>query len=216
MRLILFGAPGSGKGTQADMLAEEFNLEKISLGDILREEVKKGSGLGEEVKRYMDRGELVPNHTVKNVIDANLAKDNFILDGYPRNGQQAKTLDDILKKRDSSLDAFIYLDVSRDTIVDRLSKRRVCKNCGANYHLDAMPPKRDNICDRCEAKLVQRDDDTPEVIKKRWDVFLANSKEVFDFYKQKGVFISVDGDKDKEKVFDQVKEKLKDRKAILD
>ncbi|MCF7916396.1 MAG: adenylate kinase [Candidatus Omnitrophica bacterium] len=216
MRIIIFGAPGSGKGTQAEMLAKEFSLEKISLGDILREEVKKDTDLGKEVKQYMDKGELVPDQTVKNVIDANLAKDNFILDGYPRNGQQARTLDDILEKRDSSIDAFIYLEVSRDTIVDRLSKRRVCKNCGANYHLDTMPPEKDNICDRCEAKLVQRDDDNPEVIKKRWDVFLANSKGVFDFYKEKGVFISVDGDKDKEKVFDQVKEKLNDRKAILD
>ncbi|MCF7873269.1 MAG: adenylate kinase [Candidatus Omnitrophica bacterium] len=211
MKIILFGAPGSGKGTQADMLAKEFDLEKISLGDILRQEVKKESDLGREVKQYMDKGELVPDSTVKDVIDANLAEDNFILDGYPRNGQQAQTLNDILKKRDSSIDAFIYLDVSQETIVDRLSKRRVCKKCGANYHLNTMPPKEDNICDQCSAELVQRDDDTPEVIKKRWNVFLANSKEVFDFYKKKNVFISVDGDQDKEKVFEQVKEKLEAR-----
>lgn len=185
MKIILFGAPGSGKGTQADMIVKEFNLEKISLGDILREEVKKGSGLGEEVKQYMDKGELVPDGTVKDVIAANLAEDNFILDGYPRNGQQARTLDGILKKRNSSIDAFIYLDVSRETIVERLAKRK-------------------------------RDDDNPDAIKKRWDLFLANSKEIFDFYKEKGVFISVDGDKAKEKVLEQIKEKLKDRKAILD
>ncbi|MCF7873035.1 MAG: adenylate kinase [Candidatus Omnitrophica bacterium] len=209
MRLILFGAPGSGKGTQADILAKEFDLSKISLGDILRQEVKKDSDLGARVKQYMDKGELVPNDTVKEVIDANLIDDNFILDGYPRNRKQAETLDSILREKIRSIDAFIYLDVNRDIIVDRLSKRRVCKKCGANYHLDTMPPKKDSICDNCGSELVQRDDDKPDVIKKRWDVFIENSKGIFDFYKQKGVFISVDGDKKKEEVFEQVKEKLK-------
>ncbi|MFO8053037.1 MAG: adenylate kinase [Candidatus Omnitrophota bacterium] len=216
MRLILFGAPGSGKGTQADMLANELNLKKISLGDILRQEVKKGSDLGVKVKQYMDKGELVPNDTVREVIDANLADDNFILDGYPRNQKQAETLDGILDEKNRTIDAFIYLDVSRDTIVDRLSKRRVCKKCGVNYHLDTMPPEKDNICDDCGSELIQRDDDKPDVIKKRWNVFLENSRGIFDFYKQKGIFISVDGDKKKEEVFEQVKKKLKDRKALLD
>ncbi|MCF7887011.1 MAG: adenylate kinase [Candidatus Omnitrophica bacterium] len=209
MRLILFGAPGSGKGTQADILAKDFDLRKISLGDILRQEVKKGSDLGARVKQYMDKGELVPDDTVKEVIDANLIDGSFILDGYPRNRKQAETLDGILREKNRSIDAFIYLDVSRDTIVDRLSKRRVCKKCGVNYHLDTMPPEKDNICDSCGSELVQRDDDKPDVIKKRWDVFLENSKGIFDFYKQEGVFISVDGDKKKEEVFEQVKEKLK-------
>jgi adenylate kinase len=214
MRLILFGAPGSGKGTQADILAKEFKLSKISLGDILRQEVKKGSDLGAKVKQYMDKGELVPDGTVKDVIDANLAEDNFILDGYPRNSQQAKTLEDILKKRNGSIDAFIYLDVSRETIVDRLIKRRVCKNCGANYHLETMPPKEDNICDRCGSDLIQRDDDNPDAIKKRWDLFLENSKQIFDFYKQKGIFVAVDGGKPKEEVLEEIRAKLENKKIL--
>jgi adenylate kinase len=214
MRLILFGAPGSGKGTQADMLASQFNLEKISLGDILRKEVGKGSSLGVEVKQYMDKGELVADDTVRGVIAANLTDDNFILDGYPRNRKQAETLEGILEEKNCSIDAFIYLDVSQATIVDRLSKRRVCPKCGTIYHLDSMPPKEDNLCDQCGAGLGQRDDDNPETIKKRWNVFLENSKEIFDFYKQKGLFVSVDGGKPKEEVLEEIRDKLQNKKIL--
>ncbi len=211
MKIILFGAPGSGKGTQANMLAEEFSLKKISLGDILRQEVKKNSKLGVQVKQYMDRGDLVPDEIVRDVIDANLINQGFILDGYPRNRKQVETLNGILEKRDSKIDAFIYLDADQDTIIDRLSKRRVCKNCGANYHLDSLPPKQDEICNQCGMKLVQRDDDKPGLIKKRWDLFLEKSKGVFDFYKEKGVFLSVDGVGSKEKIFEQIKRQLEEK-----
>lgn len=214
MKLILFGAPGSGKGTQADMLASQFNLKKISLGDILRKEVGKGSSLGIEVKQYMDKGELVSDDTVRGVIAANLTKDNFILDGYPRNRKQAEALEGILEEKNCSIDAFIYLDVSQTTIVDRLSKRRVCGKCGTIYHLDSMPPKEDNICDQCGAGLEQRDDDNPETIKKRWNVFLENSKEIFDFYKEKGLFVSVDGGKPKKEVLEEIRAKLQNKKIL--
>lgn len=209
MRLILFGAPGSGKGTQAEILAEEFNLRKISLGDILREEVKKNSELGVKVKQYMDRGDLVPDTIVNQVISQNIDGSSFILDGYPRNRGQAETLDNILTEKNISLDAFIYLEVSQATIVERLSKRRVCKKCRVNYHLETMPPKKEEICDLCGSSLIQRDDDNPEVIRKRWDVFLKNSQAVFDFYRDKEIFLPVDGNKNKEEVLEEVKDKLK-------
>ncbi len=209
MRFILFGAPGSGKGTQADMLAREFNLNKVSLGDILRDEVKTNSGLGLKVKQYMDKGDLVPDSIVEQVIIQRLDGCGFILDGYPRNRNQAETLDNILIKKDTSLDAFIYLDVSQEVIVDRLSQRRVCAKCRANYHLVSAPSKKHNICDSCGADLIQRRDDKPEVIKKRWHLFVEKSRDVFDFYKNKGIFLSVDGNKNKEEVFKQIKEKIK-------
>ncbi len=214
MRLVFFGAPGSGKGTQADILAEDLKLRVISLGDILREEVKKDSELGRKVKQFMGKGDLVPDAVVEEVISQNLDKDNFILDGYPRNKRQAQTLETILSKKNSSLDAFIYLDVSRDIVVDRLSKRRVCRSCRANYHLETMPSQRADICDHCGSDLIQRDDDNPEVIGKRWSVFLENSKGVFDFYKNKGIFLSIDGDNKKEKVLAEIKNKLQDKKIL--
>lgn len=208
MKLILFGAPGSGKGTQADMLAAEFGLRKISLGDILRDEVKKKSGLGLRVKECMDRGDLVSDEIVKEVVSSNLGKDDFILDGYPRNINQAKTLADILNQKNICLNAFIYLDVSQETIIDRLSKRRVCFHCKANYHLESMPPQKDGFCDICGRGLIQRDDDKPEVVKKRWNLFEKKSREIFSFYKDQGVFVSVDGNKELEAVFQEIKEKI--------
>ena len=209
MNLILFGAPGSGKGTQALMFGERLNVRRISLGDILREEVKKDSELGNEVKGYMDKGLLVPDEVVAKVIEANLNTNGFVLDGYPRNINQAKTLDEILDKKGMKLDAVIYLDVDEDTIVSRLSKRLMCKSCDAIYHLDNMPPKKEGICDKCGATLIQRDDDTPEVIRKRWDVFMKANEPILDFYSNKNKLIKVDGRGNrKEEIFEKIKSQL--------
>lgn len=208
MRIVLFGAPGSGKGTQAEMLAERFGLPKISLGDILRDEVRKGSDLGLKVKEIMERGDLVSDDLVAKVVEQNLNSDGFILDGYPRNQKQAETLDSILSRTNSAIDAFICLDVSPDIIINRLSKRRVCRACKVNYHLDSSPPKKDSLCDFCGAKLTQRSDDAPEVIRKRLKVFAEKSKGVFDFYKEKGIFFLVDGNKKIEEVLSEIKSKL--------
>ncbi|MFH1505195.1 MAG: adenylate kinase [Candidatus Omnitrophota bacterium] len=208
MKIILFGSPGSGKGTQAVMLSKYFNLKKISLGDILREEVKKNSELGQEVKNYMEKGLLVPDEVVLRVVEENINFERFILDGYPRNLSQAKKLDEILEKNNNSFDSFIYLDVGQQTIIGRLSKRRICKSCGANYHLENLRSREEGICDNCGAELVQRADDDPEVIKKRWEVFSDQSRKILDFYQNKGKLIKVDGNGDKEEIFERIKYKL--------
>lgn len=209
MKIILFGAPGSGKGTQAPLLAELFNAKIISLGDILREEVKRDSDLGREVKGYMDKGVLVPDEVVAKVIQENVDKISFILDGYPRNLAQAKNLEGVLQKKNQEIGAFIYFEVDEDTVIGRLSKRRVCKKCGALYHLVNMPSKKEGVCDACGGPLYQRKDDNPDVIKKRLEVFLKESKSVVDFYKERNKLITVDARKDKDDVFKQIKEKLK-------
>jgi adenylate kinase len=208
MNLILFGAPGSGKGTQAQVLSEKLRLEKISLGDIFREEVKNGSSLGKEVRQYMEKGLLVPDDLVSRVIEAHINHKDFVLDGYPRNVSQANTLEEILKKKKLDIDWFIYLEVDDKTITERLSQRRICKKCGANYHLKNMPPRKANVCDKCNSALTQRKDDMPLVIKKRCDVFLKETKEVLDFYKNKKKLITIDARADKDEVFARIKEIL--------
>jgi adenylate kinase len=208
MKIILFGAPGSGKGTQAQVLSEKLALKKISLGDILREEVKNNTPLGQEVKQYMERGLLVPDDLVSKVIEANLNSENFVLDGYPRNLNQAKTLEEILAKQNKSIDVFLYLEIDEPTIIERLTQRRVCKNCGANYHLKNMPPKNDGICDQCQAVLIQRKDDLPRVIKKRWEVFLKENKSLLDFYQKNKKLIVIDARGNKDQVFGRIKGKL--------
>jgi len=208
MRVILFGSPGSGKGTQAMLLADALGVKKISLGDILREEVKKNSDLGQEVKSYMERGALVSDQLVSRVIEKNVDKGGFLLDGYPRNLDQAKELDEILKRKSSDVDSVIYLDIDEQTIVDRLSKRRVCKSCGANYHLESLPSKKEGICDRCGNELVQRSDDDPQVVKKRWAVFIEEVDKILDFYQKKNKLIKVNGRGGIGEVFERVKQEL--------
>jgi adenylate kinase len=212
MKIILFGAPGSGKGTQAVMFSQCCGLKRISLGDIFREEVKAETDLGKEVKSFMDKGLLVPDELVYRVIDQQLNEEQFILDGYPRNLNQAVALEESLKKRSQDIDSCIYLDIDEETIVSRLSKRRVCKQCGANYHLENMPPKQDNICDSCSGELFQRDDDTPEVIKRRWQVFMDETHKLLDFYEKRGKLLKVDGRGNKDEVFDRIKTKLQCQK----
>lgn len=208
MNIILFGAPGSGKGTQAILLSDYLKIRHISLGDILREKVKNGDPLGQEVKKYMEKGVLVPDKLVARVIDENINSQGFILDGYPRNLSQAETLEDMVTKKNIDINAFIFLDVDEQTIVNRLSQRRVCKICGANYHLKNIPPKNEGVCDICGGKLVQRKDDQPEVIKKRWQVFSEESQKLLNFYRNKGKLIQIDGRGDKEATFEEIKTKL--------
>jgi len=185
MNIILFGSPGSGKGTQAVLLADFLGIRKISLGDILREEVKKGSNLGEEIKSYMERGALVSDELVSRVVEENIDKRGFLLDGYPRNLNQAEKLDEILNKNNSDIDSVIYLDIDEQAIVGRLSKRRICKSCGANYSLTNKPAKNKSICDKCGGVLTQRSDDDPEVIKSRWQVFSQEVDKILNFYQKK-------------------------------
>ncbi|MFH1875474.1 MAG: adenylate kinase [Candidatus Omnitrophota bacterium] len=204
MKIVLFGAPGSGKGTQAVVLSAHYNVRTISLGDILRQEVKSGSSVGQQVKSYMERGLLVSDELVSRVIEENVDNEGFILDGYPRNLAQAKVLDSIFKKKKIEYDAFIYLEVDEKTLINRLSKRLVCKKCGANYHIENMPPKSTGICDLCGDELIQRKDDTPEVIRKRLEVFVGQSQAILDFYKSQGKFIEVNASAEKDEVFARI------------
>ena len=214
MKMVLFGAPGSGKGTQAKELSEHYNINKISLGDILREEVKKNSPLGNTVKGYMERGVLVPDDVVAKVIEENIGGESFILDGYPRNLNQAMYLDNILSKKNTALDVALYLDVDSQTIIKRLQMRRVCPKCGANYHLINMPPKKEGVCDLCGAELVQRRDDNPQVIKERINVFLKESKPLLDFYRDKNILINIDARNDKDKVLNEIGRIIEDGKYL--
>ncbi|OQX88405.1 MAG: adenylate kinase [Candidatus Omnitrophica bacterium 4484_70.2] len=204
MNLVLLGAPGSGKGTQAESLSNYFKIRKIVLGDILREEVKKGSFLGEKVKEFMEKGELVPDEIVNEVVKAHINSKGFVMDGYPRNLAQAENLDMILKEKKLHLDKVIYLDVRKETAVERLSGRRICKKCGAIFHIRNMPPKNEGICDFCGGPLYQREDDFPEVIKRRWEIFEKEVKVIIDYYKKQDKIIFLVADKDKEEVFEKI------------
>ncbi|MDP8289369.1 MAG: adenylate kinase [Candidatus Susulua stagnicola] len=208
MRVILFGAPGSGKGTQVTLLANFLGVKKISLGDILREEVKKDSSLGKEVKSHMEKGALVPDELVSRVIEENIGDEGFLLDGYPRNLDQANKLEEILSKSNSDVDRVIYLDIDEQTIVDRLSQRRICGSCGASYHLVSLPSAKEGICDMCGKELVQRKDDNPEVIKKRWSVFTNQASKILEFYKDKNKLVKVDGRGDVKEIFERIKKEL--------
>ncbi|MBU0694589.1 MAG: adenylate kinase [Candidatus Omnitrophica bacterium] len=208
MNIIIFGAPGSGKGTQVKMLGDFYQLKRVSLGDILRQVVKEGTDLGRKVRGYMEEGELVPDELVSYLIDENINSQGFILDGYPRNLNQAVILEEILKKKGLNFDVFIYLDVDEKIIVERLAGRRVCRKCGANYHLESVSSKKTGICDLCGGELFQREDDSPKVIKNRWKVFLKESRRLLDFYRSKGKFITVDGGGSKEEIFQNLKRQL--------
>jgi adenylate kinase len=208
MKIILFGAPGSGKGTQASMLSKYLSLKKVSLEDILREEVKKDTSLGQQVKKYMEKGLLVPDELVSKVVEENINQEGFVLDGYPRNLNQALVLEEILKNRKQDINFFIYLDIDEKTIIVRLSKRRVCKKCGANYHLENMPPQKNGTCDTCKGELIQRKDDKSSVIKKRWEVFLKETEKILDFYQNKNKLIKIDGRGNAQEVFCRVKSRL--------
>lgn len=210
MRLVLVGAPGSGKGTQAEMLSNYYGVPRVSLGDILRQEVDRGTDPGKIVKEYMERGELVPDKIINELITAKINGEGFILDGYPRNLSQARSLDKLLVSKNRSLDKVIFLKVGLEVVIRRLSGRRVCKNCGALYHLVTMPPQKENICDKCKGELIIRDDDKEETIKRRWEVFLKEVEGLIDFYSQGGRLIEVEANMDKEKVFKKIISLLKE------
>lgn len=209
MKLILFGPPGAGKGTQAKLLTEKFNLPHISTGDILRSEVKNNTDLGKKARGYMEAGQLVPDglvtEMVKNRMSGGDLGHGFILDGFPRTESQAKALDVILR---SGIDKAIYLSTSEKIVVQRLTGRRVCPKCGTNYHLTNMPPKKDMLCDLCAVALYQRPDDNEATVKNRLKVYLNESESVLDYYKKQGKLEDVSGDLDSDVVFNIIAEKI--------
>jgi adenylate kinase len=196
-RIILLGPPGAGKGTHARDLAEALKVPHISTGDILREAVKRGTAVGLQAKSYMDRGELVPDEVMARVILERLAqedcKNGFILDGYPRTLAQAKLLEDGFKKFSNALDIAVEVTTSSELIISRLALRRVCRNCGATYHLKNIPPKISGRCDSCQGELYQRDDDQEETVRRRLEVYSEQSEPLVSYYKAKGILETVDG-----------------------
>ncbi|MCH5257909.1 MAG: adenylate kinase [Lachnospiraceae bacterium] len=205
MKIIMLGAPGAGKGTQAQMIADKFGVPHISTGDIFRENVKNGTELGIEAKKYMDQGALVPDElTVKILLDR-VAKDDckngYVLDGFPRTIPQAEVLDNALNELGEKIDYAINVDVPDENIIRRMSGRRACLACGATYHIEHIPPKTEGICDRCGKELVLRDDDKEETVKNRLDVYHKQTQPLIDFYTKKGVLKTVDGTQDMKDVF---------------
>ena len=212
MKIIMLGAPGAGKGTQAKKIAEKYHIPHISTGDIFRANIKNGTELGKKAKTYMDQGLLVPDElTVDLVIDRvgqDDCKDGYILDGFPRTIPQAECLDAALEKRGEKVDFAINVEVPDENIVNRMSGRRACVGCGATYHIKDNPTKVDGVCDACGEKLVLRDDDKPETVQKRLGVYHDQTQPLIDYYTKSGVLKEVDGTVDMEDVFQAIVEIL--------
>ncbi|MFH1868252.1 MAG: adenylate kinase [Candidatus Omnitrophota bacterium] len=207
MRLVLLGPPGAGKGTQAKVLSNKLHILHISTGDMFREAKASGSDLGKKLDDYMSRGALVPDDVVNEIVIDRLKKDDlqesgFMLDGYPRTKKQAEVLDEELEKISAHLDLVVYMKTSKDTILIRLTGRRVCEKCGKIYHIKNIPPKREGLCDECGGKLYQRYDDKEETVLKRLDVYQKQTEELIDYYNDNGVLKTVSGDLDVRQLYD--------------
>lgn len=205
MKIIMLGAPGAGKGTQAKQIADKYSIPHISTGDIFRANIKNGTELGKKAKQYMDQGALVPDELtcdlVMDRIQQDDCKNGFVLDGFPRTIPQAEALDVALGKINEKMDYAIDVDVPDENIVNRMSGRRACLNCGATYHLISIPPKVEGICDRCGSEIVLREDDKPETVQKRLKVYHEQTQPLIDYYKNQGILKSVDGTQPMDEVF---------------
>ena len=197
MKIIMLGAPGAGKGTQAKQIAGKYSIPHISTGDIFRANIKNGTDLGKKAKEYMDQGLLVPDELTCDLVMDRIQQDDcvngFVLDGFPRTIPQAKALDAALEKLGQHMDVAIDVDVPDENIVNRMSGRRACLDCGATYHVVSLPPKTEGKCDHCGSDLVLRDDDKPETVQKRLSVYHEQTQPLIDYYKNQGILKSVDG-----------------------
>ena len=205
MKIIMLGAPGAGKGTQAKMIAEKYAVPHVSTGDIFRANIKNGTELGTEAKKYMDQGLLVPDElTVKILLDRVAQEDcqnGYVLDGFPRTIPQAEVLDRALNEIGDKIDYAINVDVPDENIIRRMGGRRACLSCGATFPVEHIPPKQEGICDTCGKELVLRADDKPETVKNRLDVYHKQTQPLIDFYQAKGILRTVDGTVDMKDVF---------------
>lgn len=212
MKIIMLGAPGAGKGTQAKRIADKYGIPHISTGDIFRANIKNGTELGKKAKTYMDQGLLVPDELVVDLVVDRVQQDDcvkgYVLDGFPRTIPQAESLDMALGKLDSKIDFAIDVAVPDENIIGRMAGRRACVGCGATYHLVYSAPSKEGICDRCDEELILREDDKPETVKKRLDVYHEQTQPLIDYYSRAGVLKEVDGTLNMEDVFQAIVEIL--------
>ena len=205
MKIIMLGAPGAGKGTQAKQIADKFSIPHISTGDIFRANIKEGTELGKKAKGYMDAGELVPDELVCDLVVDRIQKEDcangFILDGFPRTIPQAEALTEALNAIGQKMDFAIDIEVDDAQIVERMGGRRACLGCGATYHIINIPPKKEGICDRCGSEIILRDDDKPETVQNRLNVYHEQTQPLIDYYRNEGILSSVDGTQPMDKVF---------------
>lgn len=208
MKIIMLGAPGAGKGTQAKKIAAKYGIPHVSTGDIFRSNIKEGTELGRKAKSYMDAGNLVPDEITIGMLLERIhqadCKDGYVLDGFPRTIPQAQSLTEALKERGEAIDFAVNVDVPDENIINRMSGRRACLSCGATYHIVYNAPKKEGICDACGQSLVLRDDDRPETVKNRLDVYHRQTQPLIDYYKAEGVLAQVDGTQDMEAVFQDI------------
>lgn len=208
MNLLIMGPPGAGKGTQAEMLAKELNIANISTGDMFRTAIKEGTEMGKKAKGYMDRGELVPDTVVIGIVKDRLLQPDcakgFLLDGFPRTVYQAEALEEMLKDMGQTLHGVINLEVPREKIVDRITGRRLCRECGSSFHLQYNKPTREGVCDTCGGELYQRSDDTEAVVNNRLDVYETNTQPLIEFYAERNLLKNVNGDQDINKVLKDI------------
>jgi adenylate kinase len=206
LNIILFGAPGAGKGTQSSLLIERNGMKQISTGDLFRAAIKNKTEMGLQAQGFMDKGQLVPDSVVIGMVEEVLRSGirNFILDGFPRTVAQGEALDQLLKNMNLSIGRAIFLEVPMDVLEERLTGRRVCKSCGTVYHIQSKPTRVAGICDVCGSEVVQRNDDKPEVIRTRLQTYADYTAPLKDFYRKSGQFISIDGDRDPEAVFEEI------------
>lgn len=208
MKIIMLGAPGAGKGTQAKQIADKYQIPHISTGDIFRANIKNGTELGKKAKEYMDQGALVPDELTCDLVMDRIKQDDckngFVLDGFPRTIPQAEALDAALDKINEKMDFAIDVDVPDENIVNRMGGRRACLNCGATYHIVSIPTKVEGICDRCGNPVVLRDDDKPETVQNRLKVYHEQTQPLIDYYKKQNILKSVDGTQPMEAVFEAI------------
>lgn len=213
MNLILMGLPGAGKGTQAEKIVEHFHIPHISTGDMFRSAIKEGTKMGLEAKSFMDQGLLVPDNVVIGIVKERLGKgdceEGFLLDGFPRTTAQAEALDNMLTELNKKIDFVININVDKDLLLERLTGRRICKDCGATYHLVNNPPSKDGVCDKCGGELYQRDDDKEETVATRLDVNIRQSEPLLKYYGEKDVLRTVDGDQEIDAVFSSIEKILR-------
>ncbi|ERT57565.1 adenylate kinase [Peptoniphilus koenoeneniae] len=212
MRLVILGPPGAGKGTQADFIIDKYKVPHISTGDIFRENIKNGTDLGKKAKSYMDKGLLVPDQVVIDIVKDRLTWDDtkkgFLLDGFPRTVAQAVALDAFLDSQNKKLDSVININVDTGILVERAVGRRVCKSCGATYHVKNKAPKEEGKCDKCGGPLFQRDDDTEDTVKTRIQVYFDQTSPLIDYYKAQNLLLDVDGKGDMKETFKRIEKSL--------